>query len=126
METWAANKQKAKRTRAISGKVPFLLTGLIYCAACGKRVGPLSGLRDGTRSRYCYTVISVKKRHEGVQTYFDRNQVEDAVLSAIAMWLKVPPPPLEEPSENSLVAANTARLKRINADREVCAEAPVP
>ncbi len=96
-ETHFANKA-AGRTRAVGANASFLLTGRIFCAVCKRRVGGLSGEKNLNNARYaCYTSMGTKVRHPGAQTYFRRHHVEDAVLLALSIWLKAPPPPIPPP-----------------------------
>lgn len=112
-ETQFANKVN-RRTKAVAAHAPFLLTGKIFCSVCGKRVAGMSGNKGATNARYaCCTALGTKSLHPEVQTYFRRHHVEDAVLLALSLWLKVPPPPIPV-GDGKPTESGQRQLKRLN------------
>jgi DNA invertase Pin-like site-specific DNA recombinase len=112
-ESHFANKVN-RRTRAVAAHAPFLLTGRVFCSVCGKRVVGMSGNKRANNARYvCGTALSTKSLHAGVQAYFRRHHVENAVLLALSLWLKTPPPPMPV-AEGLPTESGQRQLKRLN------------
>jgi len=109
------NKANGVRTRAASASSPFLLTGRIYCSVCGSRVlGLNGGCRD--RDRYaCNGAISTHTKHPNAQTYFNRAQVEQAVLNALSTWLCQPPSPPDPPAARARVDSDDRQITQLTA-----------
>ena len=110
-DTWLDNKA-AGRTRAVAANTRFILTERASCAVCGGRVSGYSAGGAGREDRYaCRRSVRMKVPHPGVQTYFMRHAVEEAVLLALSLWLKDPPAPV--PVKSAPATANGERQVRL-------------